>query len=116
MAAAGMKDLSLEAHKINLRAGDTHQLKLGGLGSAGYAWDYAIEGDTGIVAISIESLPPPPRPSPGGPPPDSYSTEELLSITALAPGVIKVRLIMRRSWERDKLPLREIFLEISVSQ
>jgi len=106
----------LEAHKINLRPGNTHQLKLGGLGSAGYTWEYAIEAEAGIVALSMESLPPPVCPQPGGPAPDSYSIERLLIITALTPGVARVRLSLRRPWERGKPPLREMCMEITVVQ
>ena len=112
---AGTKELSLEVHKINLRPGDTHQFRLGGLGSAGYNWEYALEGDEGVVTVSTKSIPPPPKPRPGGPAPDSYSVEQLLTITALKPGVAKVSVSLRRSWERDKPALREIRTEIVVS-
>jgi hypothetical protein len=113
----GTKELLLEAYyDIKLRPGDTHRLKLGGLGSAGYAWEYAIEGKAGIVAVTVESIPSPCYPKPGGPPPDSYSIDQLLIITALTPGVAKVRVSLRRPWERDKPPLREICMDIVVSQ
>ena len=113
---AGTRDLSLEAHEIKLRPGETHQLKLGGLGSAGYAWECEMGGEAGIVEVSTESLPSPPRPQPGGPAPDSYSIKRVLIITALTPGVASVRLSLRRPWERDKPPLREVRMEITVLQ
>lgn len=111
-----MRELSLETHEINLRVGDTHKSQIGGLGSAGYGWDYAVEGDPDIVTVSIESLPPPLPPPPGGTPPDTYSAEQLVVITAEAPGEATVRLLLRRPWEHDKPALREIRFEISISQ
>ncbi len=94
---AGTKGLSLETYEISLRPGEKYQLKIGGLGSAGYRWEQDIEGEVGIVAVSMESLPPPIRPLPGGAAPDSYSIEQLLIITALAPGIVKVHLSLRTS-------------------
>jgi hypothetical protein len=91
-------------------------VKLGGLGSAGYVWAFVVEGEAGVVAVSMASSPPPPHDEPGGPAPDSYSAERTLAITALKPGAAGVRLSLSRPWERDKPPLRELYLGITVLQ
>ena len=116
MGQAGMKDLSSDPHRINLRVGGTHQLKLQGPGSTGYTWEYSIEGSQGIVSVSIEPSGEPPRNPRGGPIPDTYSLDGMLVITALKPGTTKVRLLLRRPWERDNPPLKELCLDISVSE
>jgi predicted secreted protein len=109
-----MRGLSLEALSIVLRPGDQHRLYLGGLGSAGYAWETEITGQAGIVQLALEPLALPSLPSPGGPPPATFSVEFILVITAQAPGAVEVRACLRRPWEKDKPPLRELRLEISV--
>jgi predicted secreted protein len=115
MELHGMKESSLEPHKISLRVGGTHQLKLEGPGSTGYTWEYVIEGSLGVVGISIEQLGEPPRHPRGGPIPDTYSLDTLFVITALKQGTTKVRLFLLRPWERDRPPLKELYLDIAVS-
>jgi hypothetical protein len=110
----GMKEQSSEVHNILLNTGDVYRFKLGGLGSAGYDWDYSIEGDEGIVAVSAGSPSPPPKPVSPDLPPDSYSLEYVLLITALKPGNVRIRLSLRRSWEKLKPPIRETTVEINV--
>jgi predicted secreted protein len=116
MELAGTRDLLLEARRINLKVGETYQLKLEGLSGAGYTWEYFIEGPQGIINISREKLGVPPELPPGGPPPDSFEREDLFTITAMEPGIIQVRLFLHRPWERDKPPLRELCLKILVSK
>jgi len=106
----------LEALRIGLKKGETYRRELEGLGSAGYAWEHSIEGAAGVVSVSIEFLGTPPKPPPGDPPPPTYSRKELFIITALRAGESRVRLIQRRPWERDKSPLHEIILNVSVTE
>ena len=105
----------MEAHRLVLRVGEQRRVPLGGPGSAGYGWDVDVAEAAGIVEVSLEPLPLPPRPSPGGPPPASFSVQFELVIVALAPGAAEVRACLRRPWERDKLPLRELRLTLSVT-
>jgi predicted secreted protein len=110
-----MKELSSDPFKVNLQVGDTYQLKLDGPGGTGYVWEYVTEGSE-IIGVSIQQLGEPPRHQRGGPIPDTYSLDELFSLTALKPGTTKVRLTLLRPWERDKPPLKELYLEIAVSE
>jgi predicted secreted protein len=106
----------LEVRKISLRKGETHQIRLGGLGSAGYAWDFIIEGSSNIVEVSTEQVDTSSLPPPGGYPPGSSNTDTLFTIKALKIGKTQIKLILRRSWEKNKPPLRGIFLEVNVSE
>lgn len=90
------------SYDLALRVGDAHRLRLGGLGSAGYAWEYEVEGDAGAVTVSMASDPSPPRAPPGGPPPSSYSVEHELVIAARAPGVARITASLRRPWQRGQ--------------
>jgi hypothetical protein len=115
MAAVGTKESSLEASKVTLRPGAVHRLTLGGLGGAGYAWDQSIEGLPGVVRVSVEPAEAPALPPPGGPPPNNSSRDDTYIITALKPGTAQVRFFLHRPWERDKPPLREVVVDVSVS-
>ncbi len=104
----------MEASSVTLRVGETHNLRLQGLGSAGYGWEVSIDGDGGAVWVSKEVLDTPGHPPAGGPPPSGYSRDEALSITAVALGRATIHLVQRRSWEREKPPLNELVLEVHV--
>jgi predicted secreted protein len=106
----------LEARRINLRVGETYRLELGGLSSAGYAWEYIIDGPQGIAEVSTEMIGAIPQLPPGGPSPDSFERQKIFNINALESGTTQVRIFLRRSWERDKPPLRELCLKILVSK
>jgi predicted secreted protein len=104
----------LEALSIVLQTGDQHRLYLGGLGSAGYSWETDIIGQAGIVQLLLEPLSLPPSPPPGAPSPATFSVEFMLVITAQAPGTTEVRARLRRPWEKNRPPMRELRLDISV--
>jgi hypothetical protein len=57
----------------------------------------------------------PPRPEPRGPPPDTYSLDQLVTVTALRPGQVIVHLALRRVWEKDNQPLEGLDLEVAVT-
>lgn len=105
----------MEAHKINLRVGETHELELGGLGSAGYVWEHQIDGLADVASVSKKPVAPPPPP-PIGTIPKTTSVSEIFIIKALRSGETKIRFRLRRPWERDGPPLKDLILEISVSE
>jgi hypothetical protein len=93
--------------------GDVHELELRGLGSAGYSWHVDVEGPEGVVAVRRAPSGPAPSAEPGGPPPPSGSLPERIELAALAPGHVRVRAALRRSWE-DGPPLEERELDVAV--
>jgi predicted secreted protein len=109
-----MKEAFCEVYKTSLKTGQFYSLKLGGLGSAGYLWEYNVGANEGIVKLDIERSSPPPK-SPGQNLPSNYSVEETLIITALNQGFAKVEARLRRPWEKDKQPLRTVLVEVTVS-
>lgn len=103
------------ASEIALRVGETYRLELGGLSSAGYDWEYIID-PQGIAEVSTEMIGVIPQLPPGGPSPDTFERQKVFNITALESGTTQVRMFLRRSWEHDKPPLRELCLKILVSK
>lgn len=104
----------MEAYNVVLQIGETYALRLGGLASAGYSWDYAVTGPSNVAAISINTLEDLTVSYAGGSPPSSSSIDQLFTVTGLSPGAITINLKWHRKWELVKPPLREINLNITV--
>lgn len=98
--------------EIALRPGETYAIPLQGRGSAGYSWSYTISGDRNAVEVRIEGPREPPH-LPGGRP-AAGSVQEQLLVTAVSPGRVDIKLAQRRSWEKDKSPLAEQTVVVSV--
>ena len=73
---------------IELTVGGEVRVALPGRGSGGFVWSVAPPTDTGVVAIARSAGERPPLPPAGGPPPNSYSLDEILIITGLKPGTV----------------------------
>jgi len=101
---------------LELKVGELYELELRGLGSAGYSWEPSVEGPEGVVEIRrVASGPPPDRPPPGGPAPESGSLPEAFQIEALGPGSARARFVLHRTWEPDEPPLEETALDVRVT-
>ena len=106
----------MEARNISLRRGETQKVNLGGLGGAGYIWEFSVEGPPNIVEVSTEQLDTSAPPPPGGYPPNSSSTDTILVIKALNSGKIQIKLSLRRPWEQNKPPLKQLSLQLEISK
>jgi predicted secreted protein len=100
--------------RIELKVGEKHSLTLKGLGAAGYAWSYSLQEGEGVVEVSTDTLNAMPPLGPGDTAPGSYSSDELVTITARRPGRASIRFVQRRPWERDRPPHREQLIEVHV--
>jgi len=94
-----------------LKPGETFALPLTGRGSSGYAWSYEISGNSDAVEVRIEGPPEPLRTTSR---PIAGSVDQKLVVKAVSPGKVNIRLVQRRSWERDKPPLAEQSLTVIV--
>jgi hypothetical protein len=84
--------------ELRLAVGDSHELTLPGLGTAGYRWDHEVVGDPGVVAVSWRR-----GFGPGeGPDPRSAgaSAPERLTVTGTAPGRVTLLVSQGRPWEQ----------------
>jgi predicted secreted protein len=106
--------LSSAAPEIRLQVGESRELELRGLGSAGYSWEPHLLGPEGIVSVRRVRSGPATRPPAGGPAPPSGSLPELFEVTALAEGAVRVRFVLRREWEPDESPLEESEFDVVV--
>jgi hypothetical protein len=104
----------LEAHDVALKPGGIYRLEIGGLGSAGYDWSYEIIGAADIVKVTLDASAPPPPPPTGAALPNSFSVPFALSVVALKQGSATIHLSLQRPWEKQKPPLREISVRVTV--
>jgi predicted secreted protein len=95
---------------VNLRVGDEHPIRLAGLGTAGYRWVSAIEGDEGVAEVIDAGVAKPPNTRIG------TSADELFTIRAVRPGATRVRFAQRRPWEsQDEPAVDEHVVEVRVT-
>jgi predicted secreted protein len=98
--------------KIELKVGEKYTFKLKGLGAAGYNWGYTIEESKKVVSVSLEFADDQKNVKrilqPG------YSRDVLVTIRALKPGNEIIHFAQQRSWEKDKPPVKEHVLGVSV--
>jgi len=104
----------LDMYKIEMSIGQIHKLTLEGLGSAGYTWEYDIDGTQNAIEVISEATNLLSKQSDGNLPPSTFNVNILFTITALKKGHVKVHLSHRRLWEKEKSTLREILLDITI--
>ena len=95
--------------ELNLAVGESRELALASMGTAGFVWTAELEGDDGVVRVSRR------RAKPEGASPPGRSTAELLRIIAEAPGHAVIRLQQARLWERNKAPRASFAINVSIS-
>ena len=95
---------------MNLRVGEAHRVRLRGLGTAGYRWIPAVEGDAGVAEVSDAGVADLADRRIG------TSADELFDIRGVAPGAARVRFVQRRPFEPDDVPpADEQVVEVRVS-
>jgi predicted secreted protein len=95
---------------LQLRPGETRELALPSLGTAGYRWIDEISSGDGVVEVSRHRGPAPT----GDGPVAGRSTAELLLVRALSPGHANIELSQRRPWETDVPPRAKLQVSVEV--
>ena len=86
--------------EIKLKTGETTTINLKGLATAGYQWNYTIDGNKNLVTISKDyALTDNVNRKPVG-----ASADEVFTITAVKPGTVNVYFFQSRSWEKNANP------------
>jgi predicted secreted protein len=96
---------------LDLTVGQSESVVLPSLGTSGYSWQEQVVGDSGVVDVSwVRGF------DPGAKlPPVGVSAPETLTVRALQPGEVTLRLQQARPWERDRAPRRERQVTVRVS-
>ena len=91
-------------------------MALGGLGSAGYRWEFEVYGSPGVVAVHPD-FPAQQNQAPMNPSVlQTTSVEHLFTIEALKPGKAEVRFLLRRPWQKDVSPVRTETIRVTVTE
>jgi predicted secreted protein len=95
---------------VDLHVGERHEVRLKGLGTAGYRWIASVEGDEGVAEVVDAGLAERPDRRIG------TSADELFDIRAVGPGAARVRFAQRRPFEPDDVPpVEERVVEVRVT-
>lgn len=100
----GDRDLDL-----SLAVGESRELSLASLGTAGFVWTAELEGDDQILRVTRR------RAAPGRVSPPGRSTAELLMIVAQAPGRAVIRMQQARPWESGVAPRASFAINVQIS-
>ncbi|MEO6916200.1 MAG: protease inhibitor I42 family protein [Chitinophagaceae bacterium] len=99
---------------ITLKVGEKHRMPMDQLGSAGYSWEYIIEKGKDIIQITQNGLTVPPVPTTKSRIPSTYEVKLEFIITGIKPGLARVKFFLHRVWEKNKPPLKESSVNITV--
>jgi predicted secreted protein len=100
--------------EIVIRPGTTYRVVLGGLGSAGYLWEFEVEGSPGVIAVHPDFSTQKETMHPNHSTLQTSSVEHLFTIEALKPGQAEVRFLLRRPWQKDTPPVRTMAVHVTV--
>jgi predicted secreted protein len=104
---------------MELRIGDTHTIRLAGLGTVGYEWNYNVEGEHSVIEISRRSALEEDdnkknRYDNDKRLPIGQSIDEVFIIKGVSVGRAIVHFLQRRPWEIDVPPLNKADVEVIV--
>ena len=94
---------------LTLSVGESRDLSLASLGTAGFIWTYVMEGGDGIVRLTRRRE----RPEVAGP--IGRSSPEHLMIQATAPGHAVIRMQQARPWETRVAPRKSFAINVQVA-
>jgi predicted secreted protein len=92
--------------QLSLRTGDETSVLLPSRAGAGYVWDATVE-DEAIVEASMQF-----EPAVGQ---GTFSPNEVLSVRGREAGTTRVRLVQRRTWEKDVEPIGAHVITVNVA-
>lgn len=103
-----MPDNSFE--EIKLKKGDSTTIKLKGLATAGYEWNYTLDEDKDCIKISKDFAPYDGKDIGHG-----TSADEIFTITALKKGTTIIHFTQQRNWGKST-PVNEKNIKIIIEE
>ena len=89
--------------EIKLKRGESTTVKLKGLGTAGYEWNYTIDGDQNLIAISKDFVLPEKLTQKNM----GTSADEVFTINANKKGQLIIYFFQKRGWEKNTEPINK---------
>ncbi|KAA9034354.1 protease inhibitor I42 family protein [Ginsengibacter hankyongi] len=103
MAGTGIEE-------IVIQPGGSKTIKLKGLASAGYEWNYTIEGNNDLVTISKEFVLTEELTQKNM----GASADEVFTIKANKKGSVVIYFFQKRGWEKDIAPVHEKTIRVII--
>ena len=97
-------------NEIMLKTGASTTITLKGLATAGYEWNYKVEGNENCIKISKEIV----QPGKSNKKNMGASADEAFTITAQKKGIVTVHFSQLRSWEKNIEPVNEKKVKITI--
>lgn len=89
--------------EITLKVGESTEIQLKGLGTAGYKWNYSIESNKDHVSITRDLVAPEKTSQKN----IGASADEVFTIKAMMKGSVTIHFFQSRSWEKNENPANE---------
>lgn len=96
--------------EIKLKSGESTTLKLKGLATAGYEWNYTIDGNKDLIAISKNFVLPEKLTQKNM----GTSADEIFTINANKKGQLNIYFFQKRGWEKNIDPVNEKKIKIII--
>ncbi|MEP6926483.1 MAG: protease inhibitor I42 family protein [Ginsengibacter sp.] len=95
---------------IKLKTGESTTIKLKGLATSGYEWNYSIDNNKDCIKVSKEFMPPDKSIKKN----IGASSDEVFTITAQKKGTANINFFQQRSWEKNIDPVHEKKVKIII--
>lgn len=96
--------------EIKLKTGESTSLKFKGMGTAGYEWNYTIDGSKDCVDVSKEFD----SGKKSGKQNVGASADEIFTLAAKKSGTVVIYFTEQRSWEKNSNPVNEKKVSVTV--
>lgn len=96
--------------EISLNVGESTEVKLKGLGTAGYKWNYSIQNNADSVSISKDLVATEKTAQKN----IGASADEVFTIKAVSKGNINIYFFQNRSWEKNENPANEKRIKVII--
>ncbi|MDQ2864459.1 MAG: protease inhibitor I42 family protein [Bacteroidota bacterium] len=95
--------------EIKLKKGESTEIQLKGLSTAGYVWNYTTDADKNDITVSKDFVSKKLLPQIVG-----ASADEVFKITANKTGVVYITFFQKRSWEKNTAPIDTKTIKLTI--
>ena len=92
--------------EIKLKTGESTTIKLKGLSTAGYQWNYTIDDNKNLITVSKDFQLT--QKTAGA------SADEIFTIKANNKGIVNITFFQKRNWEKNVDPVNEKKIKITI--
>jgi len=99
-----------ETEEITLKKGESTEIQLKGLATAGYIWNYTTDADKNAITVSKDFVVSNKLKQKNA----GASADEVFKITANEKGVMYINFFQKRSWEKNTDPINTKTIKLTI--